>query len=574
MDLASCAFPTFSPDALVTKTVNPVGAVNPGDVLTYTITVQNTGDVVLTNTTLTDAIPSGTSYVANSTTLNGNSVSDNAGQMPYEGGGYVNSSGNASGSVINGSSAVVTFQVITDCCPGTATISNQGTVNYDGAVAPELTDDPTLPGATDPTVNNISTLAAPMLMTPASNLSLACNVATNTTAINNWLSSNGGASASVACGNITWTNDYSGISDLCGATGTVLVTFTATNDCGDASTTSATITVTDNTDPVWDTLPSDITLECDGTTDPGGAIAAWLASNGTTGSASDACGAVTYTNDYTGLSDLCGATGTATVTFTATAACGNFATSTASVTVEDNTAPVWTADPSDITLECDGTSDPGGAIAAWLASFGTTGAATDACGAVTITDDYVALTTTGCSGTGNAIVTFTATDECGLTTERFATLTIVDTTAPSISSLPDITVDCDDIPAPVDPTILDDCDPTLNIVYEEVAVYHPDANWKSSTGCTILYTISNPSYDDKGTVSTGDDEMSFQLTVIGQNIGTGWSATVNGIPINGEYYKTYQIGSVLSGGSNLNFQIIDNADAGCISLVTLNAVDF
>ena len=49
---------------------------------------------------------------------------------------------------------------------------------------------------------------------------------------------------------------------------------------------------------------------------------AWLASNGGA-SASDTCSAVTWTNNSTGLSDLCGATGTATVTFTATDACGN-----------------------------------------------------------------------------------------------------------------------------------------------------------------------------------------------------------------------------------------------------------
>ena len=31
-----------------------------------------------------------------------------------------------------------------------------------------------------------------------------------------WLAANGGASATDACGSVTWTNNSSGLSDLCG----------------------------------------------------------------------------------------------------------------------------------------------------------------------------------------------------------------------------------------------------------------------------------------------------------------------------------------------------------------------
>src|SRR5690606_1236550 len=137
----------------------------------------------------------------------------------------------------------------------------------------------------------------------------------NTDALNAWLASNGGANATDDCGTVSWSNNFTSLSDLCGATGTASVTFTATDACGNTSTTTASFTIVDTTAPVIDdTLLADLTLECDGTTDPSGAIAAWLAANGGA-TADDDCSTVTWSHNYTGLSDGCGATGTATVTF-------------------------------------------------------------------------------------------------------------------------------------------------------------------------------------------------------------------------------------------------------------------
>ena len=50
-------------------------------------------------------------------------------------------------------------------------------------------------------------------------------------------------------------------------------------------------------------------------------------------------------HDFTALSDDCGATGSATVTFTATDDCGNASTTSAIFTIEDTTAPDITTDP-------------------------------------------------------------------------------------------------------------------------------------------------------------------------------------------------------------------------------------
>ena len=47
------------------------GIVDPGDMLRYTITVQNSAAIPATGVVLNDAVPANTTYVANSTLLNG-----------------------------------------------------------------------------------------------------------------------------------------------------------------------------------------------------------------------------------------------------------------------------------------------------------------------------------------------------------------------------------------------------------------------------------------------------------------------------------------------------------------------
>ena len=46
--------------------------------------------------------------------------------------------------------------------------------------------------------------------------------------------------------------------------GSATVIFTATDDCGNSSTTSATFTIEDTTPPTIDTAASDQTVQCDG----------------------------------------------------------------------------------------------------------------------------------------------------------------------------------------------------------------------------------------------------------------------------------------------------------------------
>ncbi|MCX7549238.1 hypothetical protein OS191_00125, partial [Xanthomarina sp. F2636L] len=189
---------------------------------------------------------------------------------------------------------------------------------------------------------------APVINTEASNIDIECDGTGNNGAIQTWLDNNGGALATDNCSAITWTNNYGGATSDCAAP--IEVIFTATDACGNSSSTTATYSIIDTVAPEISTAASPLTVECDGNgniTD----LNTWLNSNGGA-SATDDCSAIAWTNNFNGLSDDCGETGSATVTFTATDACGNSSSTTATFTIEDTIAPVAPAAPADITVEC------------------------------------------------------------------------------------------------------------------------------------------------------------------------------------------------------------------------------
>ena len=99
------------------------GIVDPGDVLRYTITVQNSAAIAATGLVLSDAVPANTTYVANSTLLNGSPV----GQP--DGGASPLAAGIDVGTLAAGGSAVVQFDLrVNDGTPSGTLISNQAIV--------------------------------------------------------------------------------------------------------------------------------------------------------------------------------------------------------------------------------------------------------------------------------------------------------------------------------------------------------------------------------------------------------------------------------------------------------------
>ena len=338
--------------------------------------------------------------------------------------------------------------------------------------------------ATDDCGNSSSTTAtftiedttAPAIDMAAMDATVECDGAGNAADLDGWLASNGGAAASDACSDVTWSNDFDALSDDCGATGMATVTFTATDDCGNSSSTTATFTIEDTTAPAIDMAAMDATVECDGAGNAAD-LDGWLASNGGA-AASDACSDVTWSNDFDALSDDCGATGMATVTFTATDDCGNSSSTTATFTIEDTTAPAIDMAAMDATVECDGAGNAAD-LDGWLASNGGA-AASDACSDVTWSNDFDALSD-DCGATGMATVTFTATDDCGNSSSTTATFTIVDSAAPAFTFVPaDYTISCEEELVYEDATAEDACgDVTVSLI-EEIIL---------DDACPYAYTI-------------------------------------------------------------------------------------
>ena len=129
------------------KTVAPAaGAQAAGATLTYTITMTNNGLANSSGSTLVDAIPTGTTYVAGSTKLNGVAVADLAGGvMPFATAAAVNSSGQAAGVIAFGATATVEFKVTINN-NATGTITNSAVTDIDGPAVisqPPVTPPPT-----------------------------------------------------------------------------------------------------------------------------------------------------------------------------------------------------------------------------------------------------------------------------------------------------------------------------------------------------------------------------------------------------------------------------------------------
>ncbi len=104
-------------------------------------------------------------------------------------------------------------------------------------------------------------LTQPLVSTPAVNEIVECDGAGNTVAFNNWLNNNGGATAFDVCSALTWSTIPVNpiLSDDCGETGTVTVTFVATDSSGNSVFTEASFTIQDTQAPTF-TVPSDITI--------------------------------------------------------------------------------------------------------------------------------------------------------------------------------------------------------------------------------------------------------------------------------------------------------------------------
>ncbi len=129
---------TLIPRLETSKTASPPGGVVSGTTVTYTITVSNTGTANTTGTTFYDPMPQGVDYIVGTTKLNGITVADIAGNMPYATPGMISSPGKVAGQIYSGETATISFQVKTNNnTPPGGIITNIATIDPDGAgIAP------------------------------------------------------------------------------------------------------------------------------------------------------------------------------------------------------------------------------------------------------------------------------------------------------------------------------------------------------------------------------------------------------------------------------------------------------
>lgn len=330
---------------------------------------------------------------------------------------------------------------------------------------------------------------------------------------------------------------------------TMIRTYTATDNCGNSNTATQTLIVEDNTAPEFTSVPADITYECDEE------VALVLAE------AEDNCGDATVTHSDEILENECPNESTIIRTFTATDACGNAATAQQIIQIVDTTAPVFDPFDFEIDMPCDdvtettvsATDNCGGVEISYTdtpVSGGCAGRivrdwyATDACGnestvqqIITLIDEVApeligvpANETIECGNEipapaqvgaedncddelevvfseeiipldcGYDIVrTWSVTDHCDNTTSDTQTISIIDTTPPTIlAEDSEITISCDQEILIIVDEAIDNCDEEVEITntyeqtpgecsneYTEVFVFTATDDCGNSSSVTI-----------------------------------------------------------------------------------------
>ncbi len=216
---------------------------------------------------------------------------------------------------------------------------------------------------------------------------------------------------------------------------TITRTWTYTDECGNTASVSQIITVNDTTAPEFEDAPADATYQCAEDV-PAAASLTWTDNCDVTGSV--------LGQD---VSDGQSCPEKITRTWTYTDECGNSASVSQIITVNDTTAPEFKDAPSDASYQCP-EDVPVANKLTW----------TDNCDGTGQVDAEESTDGQSCPETITR--TWTYTDECGNTASVSQIITVNDTTAPEFEGAPaDITLDCsDDIPAMIELDWTDNCD--------------------------------------------------------------------------------------------------------------------
>ena len=277
--------------------------------------------------------------------------------------------------------------------------------------------------------------------------------------------------------------------------------WTATDYCENTSTAITTLTVVDSTPPVALNVPANQTVEC---SQFNGGL------NLEAPEFIDSCsGVLDVTANVT--EEIIGCERVYTYAWSASDACGNTSTASATITVVDQSGPVFTALPTGGNYSCDGGIDFGIAEA------------TDACGLaeITFSDEFIAG---NCNNSYSIARTWIATDDCGNSTTALAVYNVTDDVAPVFTSFPDdVTIECDvtELPA-AGATATDNCNNEVEISFVEILVAQDncqrtydrvytatDACGNSVTQVQHIYAndTASPTFNGNATITLSCDEF-------------------------------------------------------------------
>ena len=448
----------------------------------------------------------------------------------------------------------------TDNCAGVVTISHVSDVTTAGSCANRFTVTRTY-RATDVCGNfsnfvqtiTVDDQTAPTITTAAGSLNTTVSCAALVPAVS--------LTAIAATDNCAGVVTISHVSDVttagsCANRFTVTRTYRATDVCGNFSNFVQTITVNDITAPVISSIPANTTVSC---------VSEVPAANDGAVTATDNCGGtVTITHSADVITPgSCANRYSIARTYTATDICGNFSTQTQTITVDDQTAPIFTA-PNNITIYTSATCT-------YDASVAATGDVTneaDNC-STGLNATFVDVNVAGpCQGSRIITRTWSLVDNCGnAAANQIQIITVSDNTAPTFTAPNNITIytsaTCTydaSVTATGDVTNeADNCSTGLNATFVDVNVSGPcqgsriiTRTWSLADNCgnaaanqiqTItvsdntaptftrpadktIYTSATCTYDASVT-ATGD------VTNEADNCSTGLNATFTDVTANG-----------------------------------------
>ncbi|MFM1931968.1 MAG: hypothetical protein RL226_1271, partial [Bacteroidota bacterium] len=266
---------------------------------------------------------------------------------------------------------------------------------------------------------------------------------------------------------------------------TIVRTYTATDNCGNSTTTTQTIQVVDTTAPIFSSVPMSMEISCDEELPT------------TMATASDNCGAVSIEFTDALISGDCPNAYTVVRMWVATDECGNASSAETEYYVYDDQAPVFTTVLENVSVEC-----------AEEVPAQPEVEATDNCSDVTISMTS-SIQMDDC-GNYFATYTYTAVDACGNeATPIFYTVTVLDETAPTFDQeLPaSLVIDCEaEVPAAAECTATDNCSGEVEVTFEEVIVGDLPAEG-SSADCLAM----TPEAFEEGETCNGFDPWSLIL---------------------------------------------------------------